>query len=206
MSDAIPSRSIAQKLFIKELHDHERKVSRVRILGTVVAKFVSDTGSFGSLTLDDGSDTIQARVFREDMERIEVIRPGDIVDLIGRVKEYNGENYVSLESAVRIDDPNWELVRKLELYLRPEGGEVLPPVMSPEEGSTAPVVEEESVSEDKGLMVLTLLEDLDEGDGVGYSDLLGRCSFSEKELEDVLGDLMGKGDIYEPKIGRFKKV
>ncbi len=206
MTESIPSRSIAQKVFIKELHDADRELSRVRVLATVVDKFVSDTGSFGSLTLDDGSDTVQARVFREDLEKIGAIRPGDLVDLIGRVREYNGENYIALETAARVEDPNWELVRKLELYMRPEGGVVVAAAEAQEENASGPLVEEESISEDKGILVLNLLEELDEGDGVGYGELLSKGSLSEKELEDILGDLMGSGDIYEPKIGRFKKV
>jgi len=206
MTESIPSRSIAQKVFIKELHDADRELSRVRVLATVVDKFVSDTGSFGSLTLDDGSDTVQARVFREDLEKIGAIRPGDLVDLIGRVREYNGENYIALETAARVEDPNWELVRKLELYMRPEGGVVVAAAEAQEENASGPLVEEESISEDKSILVLNLLEELDEGDGVGYGELLSKGSLSEKELEDILGDLMGSGDIYEPKIGRFKKV
>jgi RPA family protein len=206
MTESIPSRSIAQKVFIKELHDADRELSRVRVLATVVDKFVSDTGSFGSLTLDDGSDTVQARVFREDLEKIGAIRPGDLVDLIGRVREYNGENYIALETAARVEDPNWELVRKLELYMRPEGGVVVAAAEAQEENASGPLVEEESISEDKSILVLNLLEELDEGDGVGYGELLSKGSLSETELEDILGDLMGSGDIYEPKIGRFKKV
>jgi RPA family protein len=206
MTESIPSRSIAQTVLIKELHDADRELSRVRVLATVVDKFVSDTGSFGSLTLDDGSDTVQARVFREDLEKIGAIRPGDLVDLIGRVREYNGENYIALETAARVEDPNWELVRKLELYMRPEGGVVVAAAEAQEENASGPLVEEESISEDKSILVLNLLEELDEGDGVGYGELLSKGSLSETELEDILGDLMGSGDIYEPKIGRFKKV
>ncbi|NOZ76889.1 MAG: hypothetical protein GXO65_04285 [Euryarchaeota archaeon] len=205
MAEGIPSRDVARKVFIRELYQGDREVSRVRVLGTVVSKFVSDTGSFGSLTLDDGTDTIQARAFSEDLDKIELIRPGDMVDIVGRVREYNGEEYIALEAAARIEDPNWELVRRLELYMRRDSipGQLTPP---PGGGEESIQVEEESVTEDKGLVVLGILEELDEGDGVSYSDLLARAAISEDELEEVLGDLMGRGDIYEPKIGRFKKV
>ena len=41
-----------------------RKISRVRILATVVGKFTSDDGMFGSVVLDDGTETIRAKTFK----------------------------------------------------------------------------------------------------------------------------------------------
>ena len=34
------------------------KVSRARILATIVSKFISEDGNFGSVTIDDGTDTM----------------------------------------------------------------------------------------------------------------------------------------------------
>ncbi len=62
------------------------QVSRARVMGTVVAKFVAEDENFASMTLDDFSDTIRAKAFKEvkPLDRAEV---GDIVDLIGKVRE-----------------------------------------------------------------------------------------------------------------------
>lgn len=91
------------------------KISRARIVATVVDKFKSEDESFGSLTVDDGSDTIRGKYF-QDLSEIERVEIGDLVELIGKVREYNGELYLNPE-LVKRRDVNWELLHGLE-YLR----------------------------------------------------------------------------------------
>ena len=67
-----------------------QRLSRVRVCATVVDKFLSDTGKFAAVTLDDGTDTIRAKVFNA-VSMFENISAGNVVDVIARVKEYNGE-------------------------------------------------------------------------------------------------------------------
>ncbi|RLI99743.1 MAG: hypothetical protein DRP06_02990 [Candidatus Aenigmatarchaeota archaeon] len=90
------------------------QISRVRILATVLDKYVSEDGNYASLTLDDTTDTIRCKIFKE-LDIIETIEKGDLVDLIGKIKEYNGERYIQPEIMVRIENPNFEVLRVLEL-------------------------------------------------------------------------------------------
>lgn len=92
-----------------------KKVSRVNVVATVVSKFVSEDGNFGSLTLDDGTDTIRVKGFGPDVPKIADTNIGAIVRFIGKVKEYNEEIYFSPEIIRELEDPNWIIVRKLEL-------------------------------------------------------------------------------------------
>lgn len=183
------------------------KISRCRIMATVVSKHTGDEQRFVFLTLDDTTDTISARVFQEDVELVKNIKPGDIVDVIGRIREYQEEKYINLESIKQIDEPNWELVRKLEI-LRHEkktgkirGKET---VDSGEDHQTH--VEEEVVSEESKSLVLGLIDKLDEGEGVRYLILADETGLGDEKLEETLNDLLGEGEIYEPKIGRFRRV
>jgi RPA family protein len=199
------------------------KASRVRVMGVVVAKFVSDDGKYSSITLDDASATIAVRAFRE-VDPLVKVSVGDTVDVVGKVKEYDGEIYILAEVVRVIDDPNWELVRELELAIAERR---LPEVEAPAEESAAeasfeePVVEEEVVGvenaesaelvereekEEPKLKVLHLIEELDDGDGVKYITLLRESALEEEQLEEVLNELLSEGEIYEPKIGRFKRV
>lgn len=175
------------------------EAARVRVLATVVSRFKSDNGRYGSLTLDDTTDTITSRAFDEGVQLIESTKEGDIVDVIGRVKEYEDEKYINVESVSTIVDPNWELVRKLELALKVKrlGGDV----KAPEES-----VGEEVVGENPKSVVIGLIEELDESDGVKYVRLVDETGFSDEKLEEILTELMEKGEIYEPKIGKFKRV
>jgi len=40
-----------------------RRLSRVRVLGLVVDKFISDDERYATITLDDGTDTIRCKSF-----------------------------------------------------------------------------------------------------------------------------------------------
>ncbi len=217
------------------------KVSRARIMGVAVSRFVSEDRRYASITLDDGSDTILVKAFRDDVELLMDVKPGDIVDVVGKVKEYGGERYINVESVWRVDDPNWELVRRLELLIKQkEAGAPEVPVeaaipeaevhevreteeawMAGEKEATEVTIEEvieeevveaaeipaeEEGKEDPKALLLNLIETLDEGEGVKYVTLLRESGLSEDDLETVLNDLMQEGDVYEPKIGRFRRI
>jgi len=123
-------RLVAKKLDIKTLYTGQyviqegfnpnyieiggERISRVRILATVIDKFLSEDGNYGTITLDDGTDTIRAKAF-QDLRIIEPIEKGDVVDVIGKIREYNEERYLQPEIIVKIEDPNFEVLRKLEL-------------------------------------------------------------------------------------------
>lgn len=94
------------------LTDYGLKVSRALIVATVVDKFVNEEGSYGALVIDDGTDTIRCKYFQDvsDVEKTEV---GTILELVGKVKQYNDELYVAPELTTE-RGPNWEILRKLE--------------------------------------------------------------------------------------------
>lgn len=67
---------------------------------------------------------------------------------------------------------------------------------------------EKPVPEPKEI-VFGLLEKLDLGEGVSYSDVIDAAlgsGLSETMIEDAVRELMGEGRCYEPKIGVLKKV
>jgi len=69
--------------------------------------------------------------------------------------------------------------------------------------------EVEKPSQELKEIVFGLLEKLDLGDGVSYSDVIDAAlgsGLSETMIEDAVRELMGEGRCYEPKIGVLKKV
>jgi len=104
------------------------KISRVRVLATVIDKFVSEDGNYITLTLDDTTDTIRCKIFMNsnfpdstsrqnliNQKVISNIEKGDLIDVIGKIREYNEERYIQPEIIVKIEDPNFEVLRKLEI-------------------------------------------------------------------------------------------
>jgi len=91
-------------------------LDKARVMGTIVQSFLSNDGTYCALTVDDGTETVRVKGWRDDAKRMSAFQPGEIVDVIGQVREYNGEVYLSPMSITAIEDPNWEALRELEIY------------------------------------------------------------------------------------------
>lgn len=83
----------------------------------------------------------------------------------------------------------------------------------PEDVSSAPDeidIGPEGISEDKEDMVLDMLDRLNtDGKGAPYAELLkmaGDQGISDIELEEMTNSLMDKGLVYEPMLGRLKRI
>lgn len=91
-------------------------IDKARLMGTLVQKFISNDQTYCTLTLDDGTETIRIKGWREDVTKLSPFEVGQIVDVIGNIREYDGEVYILPISINEISDPNWEPLRELEIY------------------------------------------------------------------------------------------
>lgn len=99
-----------------------KKISRVNIVANVVQKFESENKDYKFIVLDDGTASIRVKAWGLDINLFDDINIADIVLLMGKVKIYNNEIYLTPEIVKKVDI-NWELLRKLELlkeYGKPE--------------------------------------------------------------------------------------
>jgi hypothetical protein len=174
-----------------------QSVFTLRVMGIVVSKY--DSEKFTILTLDDSTETVSVRAFGEDKDLLQGISVGDSVDVIGSLREYEEETYIVPWRISIIEDPNWELVRNLELLIRAK-----------KTGAGVPSVEvlDEGRSEEQDLkpVILALIDKLDTGGGADYNALLKDSGVEDNQLDQALNDLLSSSDIYEPKIGRFRRV
>ena len=93
------------------------------------------------------------------------------------------------EIIVRIDDPNWEILRELEI------------MYDKLERSKSELTE---ISE---TTVLDVVERLDKGEGVHIRELMRELGNPPREnLQKVLRILMSRGEIYENKPNHYRKV
>ena len=123
-------RNIAYKLRLGELligkpiFDGERfsflelglkKIKRVNIIGNIVDKYeMEGERKYLSLTLDDGSGQIKLKAFGDDVDKFKEVNQGDTVIVIGTLRSWNNETYITPE-IIKHQDPKYLLVRKLEL-------------------------------------------------------------------------------------------
>ena len=91
------------------------RISKINIMANIVEKFLSEDKNFASITLDDGSGAIRVKTWKEDTMKVENFNVGDIVNIIGRPRTYNEESFIVPELIRKVDDPNFEVLRKLEL-------------------------------------------------------------------------------------------
>jgi len=207
-----------------------RRLSRVRILATVVAKFTSQDKKFASITLDDGTETIRAKAFGSFT--FDSLKIGDIIDVIGKLKQYNDEIYVTPE-IVMPADANWELLRELEIKraarewdrkramikayqkqtsdlselknLAAEFGvsaEEVESIVEAQEFGDDVKLDKEDVKE----KVLELIATCDQGEGCDYSELIERAGMDESALDETVQELLGEGSCFEPRPGKIKRL
>ncbi|MAF89425.1 MAG: OB-fold nucleic acid binding domain-containing protein [archaeon] len=168
------------------------KISRVRILGTVVDRYVSNDGEYSSITLDDATETIRAKAFKKRADTLAKLEIGDIADVTGSVREYDGEIYINSFAVQKISDPNFELLRKVELSQQVE-------LQSSED-------KPEKLHEDVEALILKTISEVG-SDGASLDDLTSVLNdLDYNDILEAVKSLLHKGDLYEPKRGVFKQV
>jgi RPA family protein len=172
------------------------KVGRARILATVMSKFISEDKEFASVVLDDGSSTIRMKNFKT-VKPIEKVEEGHVIDAIGKMREYNGEVYMIPETIRKVDDPNMETLRMLEI-------EKLGRQAASRPKETLLEKLPANKATDLRNRIISLLKENKEG--FEYSVLLEKLGISENEAEPVINDLLSEGICYEPTPGKIKKI
>ena len=240
------ARSIAKKVRISEISLGEwvkkegmepsfvrtkegEEISRARILATIVSKFVADDGNYAAVTLDDGSDTIRAKTFKTAklLGKTEI---GQVYDVIGKIREYNGEVYLIPEIMKSVGDPNFEVLRRLELIYRDIGMKKAKDLvaknkakyMNPEElkrdlannhglrrewmeiflGAEPTEGEKEMGSLKNEIMELIESDQ----EGVSFSYIIDKVKAKQADIEAVIDEFLADGICYEPVPGKIKKI
>ena len=190
------------------------KISRVNIIANVVEKFINDDKSFGSITLDDGSGIVRLKAWKEDTSKIEKCNIGDIVNVVGRPRVYNEEGYIVPEILRKIENPNFEILRKLELiklYGKPNLNGVK---INSEDKKEGPYVNDDIVeeirvnetTENNRQIIIKLIESLDDGEGTNINEIFSNSKINKNEIDIIIGDLLKEGEIFEIKEGYVKLI
>jgi len=172
-----------------------KKVSRVNIIGVIVQKSTSQVLNYDFLTMDDSSGKITLRAF-ENSQILDQFQVGDILNIIGRPREYANEIYVVPEIGKKINDNRWIEVRKLEL-----GTETEEEINENNSDTKEEVIEIEDIDNDND-KIIKIIKELDDGSGVDYEEITKRMQ--NVDSEKIIKNLLLQGDIFEVKPGRLK--
>jgi RPA family protein len=209
-------------------------VTRVRLLGTIMQRYDNPEKKYTSLTLDDATETIRLKAWREDIEKLTDYQVGDIIDIVGKVRQQeDGELFVVPEDVFKVEDVNVELLRELEiLELRKlMGGKTITKTefekgpekkelekepekkeleKEPEKKEPIEEIEKQLPQEsdvDIRNEVMNLIKTLDTGKGASYKEIVEKSSEKDEDVvETIILDLLNEGVVYEPEPGRYKEL
>lgn len=210
-----------------------RKVSRLNLIALMVDKFISEDKNYGAITLDDGGETVRAKVF-VNTAIFDGFNAGDLINLFGKVRVYNEEIYIVPEILRKVD-ANAETLRMLEMKKIYERQILLIKKIREFQKQTADVAELKVMAEGAGLdkeSVEAVLEaneiiELEEEkkledsakvkekvlsiismseDGVEYQAILSKAGFAEDKVDSAVQNLLESGVCFEPKAGMIKLV
>ncbi len=198
----------------------DKKVTRVNLIAIVVDKYDNEDGTYSSLTVDDSSDNITLRAWKEDIQILKEVNIGDIVLIIGKIKEYERSRYIIPEIVKQVDNPKWVELRKLELnkeYGAPSDSkqEVKPP-QKEESNPEQPKIEEESLVEDSPeeealgegdrQKILNLIEKDESEEGADIIKIIEESGLEEESANSLIQELLKEGEIFEIKQGKVKII
>tara|TARA_B100001287_G_scaffold108493_1_gene91414 strand:- start:251 stop:946 length:696 start_codon:yes stop_codon:yes gene_type:complete len=191
------------------------EISRVNVIASIVGKYLTDDQNYCAITLDDGSETIRVKNFGAEVGIIKELNVGDIVRIIGKVKEYNEEKYIAGEIS-KVLNPNWIIVNEIELSNQKQTttdsstadsiNKVIETKTNSSENEEIISISSESSDSESSIKqkILQYLKNNDNGNGVIMDQIMTSLDVSSEEVKDSLYELLKVGEIYEPKKGILK--
>ncbi len=184
----------------------DQQISRVNIMANVIETFASPEDTHASLTVDDGSGTIRIRVFKDNLALLRDIEMGDLVLIIGKIREYNNELYILPEIVKKLTNASWGKLRRLELTK--EHGK--PPALQqaihlqeiPQQHTALQVQTVVAPVSEITQGVLSSIEKSEEG--VSLPVLATSLNITQGEVEKIILELLKNNDIYQNKPGHYK--
>ncbi len=173
---------------LKFLELGNRQIVRVNIIANVVDKYESQGDKrFASITVDDGSGQVRARLFGEDINKFNDISQGDTLLLIGVLRFFNNELYI-IPELIKKQDPRYLLVRKLEI--------------EKSYNYSTPVQKQEiKVLRDE---IINLIKISESNEGIEKEDIIMKIKSPPELITQEIKKLLEEGVIYEPKPGRVR--
>ena len=173
------------KFLFLELGD--KKIVRINILANCVDKFIQEgEKQFATLTVDDASGQLKLKAFGEDIEPLKAIMQGDTLQIIGNMREWNGELYMIPEVVKKVD-PRWLLVRKLEIQ---NARKDIPARGNGDSGLKDSIMEKIKAAEPEG--------------GIDTDKIVMDTEASPDVINVEIKKLLEEGLIYEPRPGRLR--
>lgn len=177
------------------------KLYRLNVMATILGKELQ--GNITNIYVDDGTGKVTVRSF-EEHPGLRTLSIGDVVLVIGKVRVYNQEKYISPEIIKKVP-PSWLAVRMMELGPALEKISQLNASVKQMERVPDQAVVEEVVGAEDFLpreKITNIIRDLDSGQGALIEDVIEKSPLPS--TEQLLETMLQRGDIFQIVPGRVK--
>lgn len=170
----------------------DKKIVRVNVIGNIVDRYQSEgEKKYLFLTLDDGSGQIHLKTFGDELEKFKEVRQGETVLVIGIIRNWNSETYISPE-IIKEQNPKYLLVRKLELEKQRS-----------ESSENKPLAKEQiKALKDR---ILEKIRDSEKDGGAETEKIIAEIRDASPEIiNQEIQKLLEDGVIFEPRPGKIR--
>jgi RPA family protein len=168
--------------------EDNRQISRINIIGVVIDNQNNHSSNYRNITIDDGSGNINLKIFENNSQ--DEFKVGEPILVIGRIREFANEIYITPEIIKRVDNKDWIELRLLELNQKPQ-----------ESKKHVEVYDlEEELHEDKG--IFSVIRRLDKGDGADITEVIKESK--DENAEKIIKNLIKIGELFEIRPGKIK--
>src|SRR3989344_4123155 len=205
MPDEKFKRNIAYKLRIgsilikKPVIENERfgflelgnlKVRRVNVIASVVEKYESEgEKKCVFVKIDDGSGQISLKLFADDAEKLKELSLGDTIIIIGSLRYFNDEVYISPE-IIKKQDPKYLLLRKLE---------------TEKQENNISTIKKDSLEQNQNFSIknkaIEIIKKSEENGGIEIAGISPKINEANEKVSKEVLKLIEEGLVFEPRPG-----
>ena len=186
IGDLLKGRVIMEMDRFKSLEIENKQIVRVNLIANIIDKFLQEgEKKFASVTLDDASGQIKLKLFGEDITKFAPFAQGDTVSVIGLLRSWNNEVYLTPE-IIKKRDPAFLMVRKLEI------------------DKTKPKVVEKTELAKVREVILEKIKQEDANGGVETEKLVMEVQATPDVINNEIRKLLEEGMVYEPRPGKLR--
>ncbi|MEK6858471.1 MAG: OB-fold nucleic acid binding domain-containing protein [Nanoarchaeota archaeon] len=186
IGDLLKGRVIMEMDRFKSLEIENKQIVRVNLIANIIDKFLQEgEKKFASVTLDDASGQIKLKLFGEDITKFAPFAQGDTISVIGLLRSWNNEVYLTPE-IIKKRDPAFLMVRKLEI------------------DRTKPKVVEKTELAKVREVILEKIKQEDANGGVETEKLVMEVQATPDVINNEIRKLLEEGMVYEPRPGKLR--
>ncbi len=186
IGDILKGKPILEAERFKFLELGDKNIVRVNLVANVVEKYNQEgEKKFLSLTIDDASGQLKIKAFGIDVDRFQTIEQGHTIIIIGVLRHWNNEVYISPE-IIKVQDPKYLLVRKLEL------------------DAEKPKLQDKAQIKALKDQIIEMIKNSEPEQGIEIEKFILSLNASPELINQEIQKILEEGLAYEPRPGKIR--